>query len=94
MQDTEAGLGALAKEEYEPSIAESNVRSVYSHTSNSSFDQLVKIFKEYQPKSNVLDIDKLRNSPTLKLKKFRESAYYGDIVNGKRHGRGVMLYQN
>jgi len=37
----------MGKEDYEPSIAESNVRSVYSHASNSSFDQLVKIFKEY-----------------------------------------------
>jgi hypothetical protein len=94
MEEPQSGFAAMGKEDYEPSIADSNVRSVYSHASNSSFDHLVKLFKEYEPKSSIIDIHKLRISAALKLKKFRESAYYGEIVNGKRHGQGIMLYQN
>ena len=37
---------------------------------------------------------RLRESPNLKIKKFKESAYYGEIVNGKRHGQGIMIYNN
>ena len=36
----------------------------------------------------------MRSSNNLKLKKYREAAYYGQIVNGKRHGQGVMIYNN
>ncbi len=28
----------------------------------------------------------------MKLKKYKESVYYGDFVNGKRHGQGIMIY--
>jgi hypothetical protein len=28
------------------------------------------------------------------LKKYKGAAYYGQIINGKRHGVGVMLYNN
>jgi hypothetical protein len=30
----------------------------------------------------------------LKLKKYKDSAFYGEIINGKRHGLGVMMYSN
>jgi len=58
-----------------------------------SFDVLLNKFKEYQPHSNI-DIENLKSSSALKLKKFKESAYYGEIVNGKRHGLGIMIYNN
>lgn len=54
----------------------------------------MKMFKEYVPKSDIVDFEKLKNSPNLKLKKFREAAYYGEIVNGRRHGVGVIIYNN
>lgn len=55
---------------------------------------MLKQFKEYEPRSAMIDFEKLKSSSYLKLKKFRESAYYGEIVNSKRHGQGVMIYNN
>jgi hypothetical protein len=39
-------------------------------------------------------MDKLHTSSTLRLKKYKESVYYGDFINDKRHGLGIMLYDN
>ena len=36
----------------------------------------------------------LHASPKLKLKKYKEAVYYGDITDGKRHGQGILLYEN
>ena len=33
-------------------------------------------------------------SPNLKLKKYKESVYYGEFINGKRHGKGIMIYDS
>ena len=37
---------------------------------------------------------KISNQMNLKLKKYKESIYYGEIQNGKRNGTGIMLYNN
>jgi hypothetical protein len=39
-------------------------------------------------------MSQLNISENLKLKKYKESVYYGDFINGKRHGKGIMLYDN
>ena len=83
------GLAALEKDEYEPSIAESNIRSIVSHP-----EQLVAQFKEYEPKSDAVDVEALHNSENTKVKKFKESVFYGEMINGRRHGQGIMLYNN
>ena len=62
--------------------------------SHTSFDNLIKQFKEYVPRSEMVDIAALRASAHLKLKKFKESVYYGEIVNLKRHGQGIMVYNS
>lgn len=54
----------------------------------------MKQFKEYVTKSDIIDLAQLKTSQNLKLKKYREAAYYGEIVNGRRHGMGVMIYNN
>ena len=41
-----------------------------------------------------MDLAKLHSSDSLKLKKYKESVYYGEYVNGKRHGKGIMVYNN
>lgn len=33
-------------------------------------------------------------SEYLKLKKYKESVYYGEFVNGRRHGKGIMVYDD
>ena len=45
-------------------------------------------------KSTFVDIDALNKSRYTKLKKYKEALYYGEIVNGKRHGIGIILYNN
>jgi len=37
-------------------------------------------------------MEKVHASQHLKLKKYKESVYYGEFINGKRHGEGVMVY--
>ena len=83
-------LHNLAKD-YEPSLAGSNVKSVVSY---SSLEGLLARFREYAPVSDALPLESLHSSPHLKLKKYRDAAFYGEIVNNQRHGLGVMLYNN
>lgn len=56
-------------------------------------EALVKYFESYKPESDFR-IDELHKSEALKLKRYKECAYYGDMLNGKRHGRGIMVYHN
>jgi hypothetical protein len=41
-----------------------------------------------------LNLAKLHSSQNLKLKRYKESVYYGEFINGKRHGIGIMVYNN
>ena len=36
----------------------------------------------------------LHQSPKLKLKKYKEAVYYGEYVEGKRQGQGIMMYHS
>lgn len=36
----------------------------------------------------------LHASKNLKLKKYKESVYYGEFMNNRRHGKGVMVYDS
>lgn len=38
------------------------------------------------------DMAYLLGSKNLKLKKYKESVFFGEFVNGKRHGKGLMVY--
>jgi hypothetical protein len=53
-----------------------------------------KYFQEYVPCWRYFEIGKLRESGKLILKKYKESVYYGEVVDGKRQGMGIMLYNN
>ena len=39
-------------------------------------------------------MDKLKNSEGLTRKKYKESVYYGELKNRKKHGVGIMMYIN
>ncbi|EAR82699.3 MORN motif protein (macronuclear) [Tetrahymena thermophila SB210] len=55
----------------------------------------VEFFKNY--KLNIRDLftmEQLNNDPNLKMKKYKQQVFYGIILNSKRHGNGVMVYQN
>jgi MORN repeat len=36
----------------------------------------------------------LVSHPDLKMKRYKQSIFYGIILNSKRHGFGIMVYQN
>jgi hypothetical protein len=36
----------------------------------------------------------LHVSEKLKLKRYKTSVYYGEMKENKRHGKGIMLYDN
>lgn len=79
-------------EYYAEDLNESKVQSVVSRASNPQ--NLLSFFKDYTVKSTQFNMATLHASPALKLKKYKESVYYGEYVNGKRHGKGVMVYDN
>lgn len=55
---------------------------------------LLQYFQNYSCNNKSIDLAKLHASGSLKLKKYKESVYYGEYVNGKRHGKGIMVYNN
>lgn len=59
--------------------------------SNSGFETTLNRFKNYVPQSDIIDINELRKSKNLKIKKSKYYAYYGEIVDNVRQGKGVML---
>jgi hypothetical protein len=43
--------------------------------------------------SSMFDYDQLKQSETFGIKKYKDSIYRGNIVNGQRSGLGVILYR-
>lgn len=44
--------------------------------------------------SNVFDYNEVKYSDNFGMKKYHNSIYKGELLNGKRHGRGIMIYTN
>lgn len=44
--------------------------------------------------SNEFDYQELLRSDKFAIKKYRDSIYKGEIENRKRHGKGVIVYDN
>lgn len=53
---------------------------------------------EYKCESQEIDLEDLRNSVNVYLKRFPDAVYFGECIKQKnrllRHGKGVMKYQN
>jgi len=43
--------------------------------------------------SAMFAYDELRSSETFGIKKYQDAIYRGQIVGGKRQGRGIMFYK-
>jgi hypothetical protein len=82
--------GSEAVSYEDPSLEE----SVFRSTSLFPHEALLQQFKNYRPHSDIVNMQSLASSSNLKLKKYRTAAFYGEFVNGKRHGKGIMLYNN
>lgn len=67
------------------------MRTIQSHQ---NVDSLLNKFKDYCPQSEFVNVKEMRQSGNLKLKRSKGFSYYGEIVNGKRHGMGVMLFDD
>lgn len=53
---------------------------------NMEFDQIVL-------ESTEFDLISLRQAPNYQQRKYPDALYMGQIVNGKRNGKGVMRYK-
>jgi hypothetical protein len=49
-------------------------------------------FEEIIMESNEIDLEELQKQPNFKETTFQSSLYVGQIVDGKRHGKGIMKY--
>lgn len=49
--------------------------------------------EDYLMESQVFDYDILRQAPNFGMKVYSESIYRGELLEGKRHGLGVMQYR-
>ena len=64
--------------------------STYSY--RNTYEELLHHFKAYA--SNKIDLPALHRSPHLRLKKYKEAVYYGEFVDNKREGVGIMVYNS
>ena len=60
---------------------------------DSEEDEL-EVLQKYEMLSNEFDYEELKNSDNFYVKKYRDSIYRGEIANRKRHGKGVIVYDN
>ena len=47
----------------------------------------------YQMKSDLFDLETLKEAEDFVLWKFKEAVFIGQMQKGKRHGWGVMKYE-
>lgn len=66
-------LGNEPVNQEEPALEESAFRSssLFPH------EAILQQFKNYSPLSDLIDVQALASSPHLKLKKYRNAAFYG-----------------
>lgn len=46
------------------------------------------------PECNLIDLEDLKSSPNFKKKRYVDALYFGELLDGKRHGKGVMKYKS
>ena len=44
--------------------------------------------------SSVFDYEVIKTNSTFKIKIYHDACYKGEIVDGKRTGKGVMIYKS
>jgi hypothetical protein len=57
-------------------------------------EKLLQALNRYKPISDLLDMGRISNGSGLEIKRYKESAYWGETQESKRHGQGVLLYAN
>jgi len=41
----------------------------------------------------MFDYDQIKSSETFGIKKYNDAIYRGELMEGRRHGYGVMVYR-
>jgi len=49
--------------------------------------------EEYVPESKEVDIDCLKQSQNFRKKRYVDAIYFGEVLELKRNGKGVMKYK-
>ncbi|KAL4456885.1 hypothetical protein ABPG74_014523 [Tetrahymena malaccensis] len=58
-------------------------------------DSLLEFFKAYTVHNpDIITIDEILKSDHVKLKRYKQSVYFGDMINNQRCGKGIMIYFN
>ncbi|KAL4441157.1 hypothetical protein ABPG74_002107 [Tetrahymena malaccensis] len=58
-------------------------------------DQVYYFENVYVPHNiEIFNAKQLMTDPFLKLKKYKQSIFFGQYMNSKRHGKGLMIYNN
>ena len=57
-------------------------------------DTALIFLKKYSPLEETFSLRKLQESNNLKIKYYKQSIYYGEIQNNKKHGLGILIYNN
>jgi hypothetical protein len=56
---------------------------------------MLQFFQAYRThNAEIITVQELASNTALRLKPYKQSVYYGIFLNQKRHGKGVMIYQN
>ena len=70
-----------------------NTKTSIDLKSDFNGEQLMNFFESYVPESDLSMLE-IHRSVSLKMKRYKDCVYYGELLNGKRHGKGVMVYHN
>lgn len=68
---------------------DSDIALIIQHIDNPAHVQVA--FESYIPRNKEIDMLELRAFRNTRVKCYRDSVYYGQIVNGNRHGKGKGL---
>jgi len=80
----------LLKKQEEDHVARQQIQAIMSKMQDPK--ALVEQIEKYQPRNKELSIPLLKSQGKLKVKRYKQCIYFGEIINAKRHGKGVMLY--
>lgn len=59
---------------------------------SSDSERLIEVMQNnYVVISGIIDIVKLSRSSFIRLKRYKNNLYYGEIFNNHRHGHGILI---
>jgi HEAT repeat protein len=54
----------------------------------------LNFIEEYIPESNEIDIENVKASQSFKKKRYIDALFFGELIESKRNGKGVMKYKS